>query len=297
MKISGFTLIRNGIKYDYPFVESIKSLLPLVDELVIAVGKSEDDTLQKVLSINDSKIKIVETIWDENLREGGKVLAAETDKAKAAVSPDSDWLIYLQTDELIHEKYYPIIKAAMHKYKDDKNVDGLLFHYHHFFGSYQYIADGIKWYNKEIRIVRNDKSIYSYKDAQGFRKGNDEKLKVKLIDAFIYHYGWVKNPINMFKKHTDMGKWWRNDEEQKKYATESEQKNKGTAFDFNQIDSLALFTETHPEVMKNRIESANWEVEVDVSEKHFTSFKQKLFYWMQKKLGWRPGEYKNYKKI
>ncbi|MEY4874981.1 MAG: hypothetical protein RL708_130 [Bacteroidota bacterium] len=296
MKVSGFTLIRNGVKYDYPFVESIKSLLPLVDELIVAVGKSEDDTLQKVLSINDSKIKVIETIWDESLREGGRVLAIETDKAKAVVSANSDWLIYLQTDELIHEKYYSLIQQAMLKYKEDKQVDGLLFHYKHFFGSYDYVADGIKWYSKEIRIVKNDKSITSYKDAQGFRK-NGEKLKVKLIDAYIYHYGWVKNPVNMFQKHTDMGKWWRNDNEQKKFEQESLSKNKGTAFNFNQIDSVALFTETHPEVIKQRVESANWKTEIDVSIKHFSSIKQRIFYWMLKNFGWRPGEYKNYKKI
>jgi hypothetical protein len=242
MKISGFTIIRNGEKYDYPFVESIKSLLPLVDELIVAVGKSEDNTLQKVLLINDSKIKVIETIWDESLRQGGMVLAAETDKAKAAVSANSDWLIYLQTDELIHEKYYSVIKKAMLQYKDDKHVDGLLFHYKHFFGSYDYIADGIKWYNKEIRIIKNDANITSFKDAQGFRKAG-VKLNVKLIDAFIYHYGWVKSPIKMFQKHTDMGKWWRNKNEQKKFEQESLSKNKGKAFNFNQIDSVALFTE------------------------------------------------------
>jgi hypothetical protein len=296
MKVSGFTFIRNGTKYDYPFVESIKSLLPLVDELIVGVGNSEDDTLQKVLSINDSKIKVYETVWDESLREGGKVLAVETDKAKAKVSDDSDWLIYLQTDELIHEKYYETIKNAMLTYKDDKRIDGLLFHYKHFFGSYNYVADGIKWYSKEIRIIRNDKNISSYKDAQGFRK-NGEKLNVKLIDAFIYHYGWVKSPINMFQKHTDMGKWWRNDNEQKNYEQESFSKNKGTAFNFNQIDFVALFTETHPSVMKQRVESADWKTEIDVSVKHFSSFKQRLFYWMLKNFGWRPGEYKNYKKI
>jgi hypothetical protein len=184
----------------------------------------------------------------------------------------------------------------MLKYKDDKTVDGLLFHYHHFFGSYNYVADGIKWYNKEIRIIRNDKNISSYKDAQGFRKSG-EKLHVKLIDAYIYHYGWVKSPINMFQKHTDMGKWWRNDKEQKNYEQENFSKNKGTAFNFNQIDSVALFTETHPIVMKQKVESADWKTEIDVSVKHFSSFKQKLFYWMLKNFGWRPGEYKNYKKI
>jgi hypothetical protein len=296
MKVSGFTFIRNGLKYDYPFEESIKSLLPLVDELIVVVGESEDETLNKVLSINSPKIKVTTSIWDESLREGGHVLAAETDKAKKLVAADSDWLIYLQSDELVHEKYYPIITASMQRYLKDESVEGLLFHYKHFYGSYDYFADGIKWYNKEIRIVRNDPSIVSYKDAQGFRK-NGKKLQVKLIPAFIYHYGWVKNPVDMFQKHTDMGKWWRDEQEQLNYVNQNTAKNKGTAFQFSQIDSIAKFEETHPAVMQERIVQMNWKTDIDVNRKHFPSLKMKLFYYLQKNLGWRPFEYKNYKQI
>ncbi len=296
MKVSGFTFIRNGIKYDYPFEESIRSLLPLVDELIVGVGKSEDETLAKVLAIKDKKIKVFESTWDENLREGGKVLAVETDKAKAQVANDSDWLIYLQTDEVIHEKYYETIRTAMQNYLNDNRVEGLLLHYKHFYGSYDYYADGVKWYNKEIRIIRNNPLIHSYKDAQGFRL-EGRKLLVKLIPAFIYHYGWVKNPVNMFQKHTDMGKWWRNDQAQQEYVKANKEKNKGSQFQFSQIDSIAVFEETHPQVMLERIAKVNWKTEIDVKRKHFPSLKMKLFYYLQKNIGWRPFEYKNYKKI
>ncbi len=296
MKVSGFTIIRNGTKYDYPYIESMLSLLPLVDELVVAVGNSEDDTLAKVRAIGDPKIKIVETIWDEQLREGGKVLAAETDKAKAAVSPDSDWLIYLQTDELIHEQYYTAIRQAMEQYKNDSSIEGLLLHYRHFYGSYAYVADGIRWYDKEVRIIRNDANIRSYKDAQGFRI-QDRKLRVKLIPAFIYHYGWVKNPVNMFHKHTDMGKWWRSDAEQAAYENGNTSQHKGKAYQYEQIDSVAKFTDSHPQVMLARIQKADWQVELDTKVKHFKNLKQRVFYHFKKKFGWRPGEYKNYKQI
>ena len=124
MKISGFTIVRNAIKYDYPIVEAIMSILPLCDEMIVAVGKSEDDTLQLIRSIDSPKIKIIETIWDERLREGGKVLADETNKAFAAVSGESDWAFYIQGDEVIHEKYLPSIKASMEKFKNDASVDG-----------------------------------------------------------------------------------------------------------------------------------------------------------------------------
>ena len=85
MKVSGFTFVRNAIKYDYPVVEAIRSLLPICDEFIVAVGNSEDDTRNLVLSIGDPKIRIVDTIWDDSMREGGKVLAIETNKAFDAI--------------------------------------------------------------------------------------------------------------------------------------------------------------------------------------------------------------------
>lgn len=188
MKVSGFTFIRNAIKFDYPIVEAIRSILPLCDEIVVAVGNSEDETLQLIQNI-DPKIRIIETIWDDSLREGGRTLAIETDKALAAISPNADWAFYIQGDEVIHEKYIPVVRKAMEEFKDNKSVDGLLFNYLHFYGSYDYVGTSISWYLDEIRIIRPRKDIFSYRDAQGFRKLPNEKLHVKKIDAYIYHYG------------------------------------------------------------------------------------------------------------
>jgi glycosyltransferase involved in cell wall biosynthesis len=165
MKVSGFTIVRNAIKYDYPIVEAILSILPLCDEMVVAVGNSDDNTLDLIKSIDSPKIKIIETIWDDSLREGGKVLAVETNKAFSAVAKDSDWAFYIQGDEVVHENYLSAIKNAMLQYKDALEVEGLLFNYLHFYGSYDYVANSRQWYRNEIRIIKNDKSIYSYKDA------------------------------------------------------------------------------------------------------------------------------------
>ena len=186
MKVSGFTFIRNAIKYDYPIVEAIRSILPLCDEVVVAVGNSEDETLQLIKEI-DPKVRIIETIWDDSVREGGRTLALETDKAFEAISSDTDWSFYIQGDEVLHEKYIPIVKQAMLKYKDDKRVEGLLFNYLHFYGSYDYIGTSISWYPDEIRVIRNRKDIFSYRDAQGFRKLPNEKLKVKIDEIIRNH--------------------------------------------------------------------------------------------------------------
>ncbi len=289
MKVSGFTIVRNAIKYDYPIVEAIMSILPLCDEIIVCVGKSDDDTLGLIKSIDSSKIKIIETVWDDTLREGGKVLADETNKAFAAISKDSDWAFYIQGDEVIHEKHLPSIKSAMQQYINNKKVDGLLFNYKHFWGSYNYIADSRKWYRKEIRIIKNDKNISSYKDAQGFRK-NDDKLNVKQIDASIYHYGWVKPPKAQQAKQETFHKLWHTDEWMKQNVPQVEQ------FDYSPIDSLKEFRETHPQVMQQRINKINWQFSFDSTKKK-QSLKLKLLMFIEKTFGWKVGEYKNYKII
>lgn len=287
MKVSGFTIVRNAIKFDYPIVEAITSILPLCDEVVVAVGRSEDDTLGLIKSIQSDKIKIIETVWNDSLREGGRVLADETNKAFAEISADSDWAFYIQGDEVVHEKYLPAIRFAMQQYKDDKTVEGLLFKYLHFYGSYDYVGDSKNWYRNEIRIVRNDKAISSYRDAQGFRK-NDEKLKVKAIDAYIYHYGWVKPPEAQQAKQQTFHKLWHTDEWMKKNIPQVDK------FDYSLIDSVKHFTGTHPQVMQNRISKMNWKFSFDPTRKKL-SLKQKAFLFFEKNFGWRIGEYKNYK--
>ena len=287
MKVSGFTFIRNAVKLDYPVVESITSILPVCDEMIVVVGNSDDDTEALIRSIQSDKIKIIHSIWDDSLREGGQVLAVETDKAFAAISPDSDWAFYIQADEVVHEKYLPVIREAMQRWKDDKTVDGLLFNYVHFYGTYKYIGDSRRWYRNEIRVVRNDKNIHSWKDAQGFRKAG-EKLNVKKIDAEIYHYGWVKSPEKQQEKQKTFHKLWHSDE------TVQQMTGDGDVFDYTGIDSLTLFKGTHPQVMQNRVATMNWSFEHNIREKKLSP-KNRLMHWLEKLTGKRFFEYKNYR--
>ncbi len=290
MKVSGFTFIRNAIKYDYPIVEAIKSILPICDEVVVAVGKSDDDTLLLIKAI-DPKVRIIETVWNDSLREGGAVLADETNKAFKAISKSSDWCFYIQGDEAIHEQYLPAVFNAMKEYKSDKKVDGLLFKYLHFYGSYDYVGNSGKWYRNEIRVIRNDPSIYSYRDAQGFRKGDNEKLRVKAVDAYIYHYGWVREPSAMQGKWNNFGRYWNGDN-----WTESAEQTYTGDFDYSKVDSLEKFGGSHPVVMQNRINSMNWRFDRDLSYNKLR-LKDRLKNFVEKLTGHRPFDYKNYKII
>ncbi|REJ81415.1 MAG: glycosyltransferase family 2 protein [Bacteroidetes bacterium] len=289
MKVSGFSFIRNAVKYDYPVVEAISSVLPLCDEFILMLGNSEDDTEKLIESISSAKVKVFKSTWDDSLREGGKVLAVETNKALDQVAPDSDWCFYIQGDEVLHEQFLVPVKQAMKEWKDNPEVEGLLFDYMHFYGSYDYIGDSSRWYRREVRIVRNDPSIRSYKDAQGFRKG-DRPLNVKKANACIYHYGWVKPPQYQQEKQKYFHKLWHSDDWVKRNVSPSDE------FDYSGIDSLSRFEGEHPEVMLNRIKSQNWKFDFDPSRKNLgmkALFKTKV----EKLTGWRPGEYKNYRLI
>ncbi|PCJ67315.1 MAG: glycosyl transferase [Bacteroidetes bacterium] len=288
MFVSGFTFIRNAVKLDYPVKEAILSVLPLVDEMVVAVGLSEDTTRDLILSLGP-KIRIIDTVWDDSLREGGKVLASETNKAFDAVDKDADWCVYIQGDECIHEKHHGEILAAMDKYANDDRVDGLLFNYSHFYGSYDYLGDSRTWYRKEIRVIKNDKEIRSYRDAQGFRK-NNRKLNVKATGAEMYHYGWVRHPKYQMAKLVEANKLWHDDDYiAKKFNSEED-------FDYSEIDSIRPFEGTHPKVMHSRISEINWSFDKDPSVKSFGP-KLRFLYLVEKLTGWRIGEYKNYKLI
>ncbi|MFT4754604.1 MAG: hypothetical protein ACI9GM_000594 [Salibacteraceae bacterium] len=286
MKVSGFTFIRNGIKLDYPIEEAIRSILPLCDEVVVAVGNSEDETLKLIQKI-DPKVRIIETVWDDSLREGGAVLAVETDKAFKAISADSDWAIYIQGDEVMHESYYGNIRNALNQFNLDDGVDGLLFNYRHFYGSYDYIGDAIQWYPKEIRIVKNRPDIYSFGDAQGFKKGNGVKLNVAEIDAYIHHYGWVKSPAAMQRKQEIFHKLWHDDNWVEKNVIKADE------FDYSEVKALWKFSGQHPSVMKNRIATKGWKFDHDISRNTF-SLKEKLKKWAQGITNKPLGEYQNY---
>jgi hypothetical protein len=288
-KISGFTIARNAIKYDYPVVESITSILPICDEFVVCVGASEDDTLGLVQSIGSPKIRIVHSVWDDSLREGGRVLALETDKAFAAISPQADWGFYLQADEVVHEKYLDTIRQAADQYRTQPEVEGLLFGYTHFYGRYDYVGDSRRWYRHEVRMVRNDPQVRSYRDAQGFRR-QGQKLKVKLIDAQIYHYGWVKDPHHQQEKQKTFHKLWHSDEWVQHNVPAAEE------YDYSDIDSVQRFGGTHPTTMQARVAAANWAVNFGPGQRKMRP-KDRLLYQFEQLTGIRPFEYQNYRKI
>lgn len=291
MKISGLIIVRNAVLNDYPVVEAISSVLPMVDEMVVSIDVGDDNSEELIRSINDPKIKIFYSTWDMSLRDGGKLYGVETNKAKEHVSPDSDWIFYIQADEVIHEKYQQVILETAKKYCNNPKVQGLLFRYLHFYATYDYVGASRKWYNYEVRLIKNDKSIQSYKDAQGFRVG-ETKLRVVPVDAEVYHYGWVKSPEQMKRKMKNVFAYYNTNDNWVDTFMKSED-----FFNFqDEYDSVARFTGTHPAVMKERIQNKNWDIQLDVSRKRF-SLKDRILFFIEQKTGKRLFEFRNYRII
>ena len=290
--------MRNAEKYDYPVAAAIGSVLPLCNEFVVCLGNSEDGTevlinsLQMLNNVkggvkSNSPLKIIHSVLDDSLRQGGRTLAIETDKAFDAVAADSDWAFYIQADEVIHEKDLPIIQAAMERHLHNREVECLVFKYLHFYGSYNYVGNTRQWYRREIRIIRNDKTIRAYRDAQGFRR-NAQKLKGALIDASVYHYGWVRSPYFQAQKQKSFYKFWHQHE---KPALEQ-----ASGFDYSQINSLTPFDGTHPKIMQARIAAMDWDFEFDARKKRLP-FKEKLLAAIERLTGRRLFEFRNYRLV
>ncbi len=265
MRISGFTFAKNTSKLYYPIKESIESILPIVDEFIVVLGDCDEDdtTLELIESIQSDKIKIIHTIWDIEKYPNGTENAHQTDIAMQHCT--GDWLFYVQADEVVHEQYLPHIQEQCSKYLDDKNVEGFLFHYTHFFGDYQHYNNFHSWYPFEIRIVRNHPDIHSWKSAQSFRripnfdgknyrqKEGTFKLKVIQLETHIYHYGWVRPPLYMQKKSKALDTIHKG----KKVADKVYQE-KAAVFDYGNMSWYPTFKGTHPKVMKDYIKKMDW---------------------------------------
>jgi glycosyltransferase involved in cell wall biosynthesis len=248
--ISGFTFIRNGVELGFPFEASIRSLLPLVDEFVVVVGKSNDDTLARIHAIGSPKIRVIETIWNERMADRGFVYAQQ--KMIAQYACTGDWAFYLEGDEVVHEAELANIRASVDKYHSNPAVEAFVFDYFHFYGTPEFVANSPAWYRRECRLIRN--TIRSYApDGQYWLITSDHKKgrnpQAALANAHIYHYGWVRSNEAMQKKLDQVSKFWSHGAPTVRYS---------------QFDAQVLqpFTGTHPELVKPWLESS--------AEKSFT---------------------------
>ncbi len=311
MKISGFTFVRDATSLYYPVKGSIESVLPICDEFVVALGKGSpgDKTEEEIRSIGSDKIRIVHTEWDTGKYTNGTVYAQQTDIAKSYCT--GDWLFYIQCDEAIHEKFLPEIRRHCESLLNHPEVEGLLFNYKHFWGDFDHYIVSHAWYPEEIRVIRNRPEIHSWRDAQSFRRIPDfdgisyqnkqgaYKLQVARIDAYIFHYGWVRPPRLMQRKRRTFSTVYKGVfSAQREFAREEDM------FDYGDLSKLAEFRDSHPAVMASWIGKFDWQDQLYPNRKALRKHKhEKLKYrvltFLEQTLlnGTQIGGFKNYKVV
>jgi len=239
MKISAFTFIKNGQILGYPFLQSIQSVLPIVDEFVINVGDSEDETLKMIHSIKDAKIRIIESKWNDGMRDRGYVYGQQ--KMIAQFNCTGDWVFYIEGDEVYHERDLEKIKNSMKSHLNNSNVEALVFNFKHFYGNANSVLNSPGWYRSEARIIKN--SIRSYAPDGLFWLVLDSNKKgryprAKNIGVTCYHYGWVRSEEQMNLKSGKVQKYWGG---------------QAAKVDYSQIDQLIIeeFIGSHPDIIKD----------------------------------------------
>lgn len=240
--ISGFTIVRNATLLDYPLEESVESILPLCREVIINCGDSDDDTADRCARLqakHPGKIQVFPTVWQRENQKGGFQLKSQTDFALSKCQ--YAWCLYLQADEVLHEKDYECLRTSQDIANKNDAVDGILFDYLHFYGSYAYTIHGRNWYRKEVRLFKNGRGIEAFRDAQGFRR-NGERLRVVASGAQVFHYGYVRPPASLLKKTQQMAQWWG-------------EKPKEEEKDMQWVRHVGLraFRAGHPGVMRERV--------------------------------------------
>ncbi len=293
--ISGFTIIRNGDKLGYPYLEALRSLAPIVDEIVIAMGDNEDstqDSIKKLTAQIACPIRIVDSPWDPTNLKGGYELSRQTNIALDHCAHDV--CFYIQADEGLDEKEYDIIRNDLLRFKEDPSVDALSFHWRHFYGNFLHIIANRKWYRREARVVKKSSGLRSYGDAQGFRiptsNGAWKKGRAALSRAHINHYGWVRPIATMIEKTNSFNRLWHGDTA-KKVSTQ----------DLLYVKQFGVkkFEGVLPKVMQNRAKAL--EGYDPFAGQKITDWSQYFSLWsadlVERTTGWRIGEYSSYKYV
>jgi len=239
MKVSAFTFIKNGQILGYPFLQSIQSILPIVDEFIINVGESEDDTLEIINSIKDKKVRIIESKWNDEMKYRGYVYGQQ--KMIAQFNCTGDWAFYIEGDEVYHEKDLLKIRKSMEKHLHDPNVEALVLDFKHFYGNTNSVLNSPGWYRSEARIIKN--SIRSYAPDGLFWLVLDSNKKgryprAKKIGVTCFHYGWVRSEQKMNLKSSKVQKYWGREP---------------VLIDYSQMDSSIIeeFKGTHPKIVED----------------------------------------------
>ncbi len=303
MRVSGFTLVRHGVQFDYPFIESLRSLLPVVDELVINVGYGNDSTLQTIQALTKNepggeKIVVFESEWplnDPEKKKGGLILSEQTNLALDRCT--GDWCIYLQADEVLHEEDTATLRRSFEENHQRNEVEGILFDYVHLYGSFDVVQQTRSAYRREVRAIRRSSEARSVGDAQSFRKPDGSKLKVVRPGVRVFHYGWVRTPEAMKEKTFFMDQLYHGAPKAQDAASGTP--HTGDNYLYKRFWGLKRFIGQHPAVMQTRITQKGWfwDLENSPLSWNWKDLKKVVLDSIESFTGYRLFEYRSYEII
>jgi hypothetical protein len=301
MKVSGFTFVRDAVRLDYPVVESISSILPIVDEFVVNVGMSGDGTIDLIRGIGSAKIRIIESAWNSNLSAGGYVLAQQTNVA--LFNCTGEWAIYLQADEAVHERDHARLVELMRQYRSDDRIEGLLMQRISFYGDYRTLLD-VHPLRAELvcRVVKPHRFVLSRGDALGFTvhpKYKERGRRIRVVDTGLdlFHYLDIRSAAKSKAFIQQKSQYWAEGSERNPVPPDMDR------LYYSQFPRrfVAGYRGSHPATMTERIrahsepldhDSPLWRTELTWAERKLAARTA-----ITRRLGWRAGPGRSSRKI
>lgn len=196
--ISAFQFIKNGIKYQYPFIDSIKSVSAFVSEFIIIDGNSDDKTyeeLKKLANIN-RKIRLIQIDCVDDWHRNRKL----SDMLNIAITEcKNEWCFLVHPDEIFSPDYLKDFNALFYK-EEYKNIDAFIFPVMHFWKTKKHIlwhpnplSYIYKYFFNTIRLFKKKDSIQSIRD--GWSIGGKGNFQFVDIPVFHYHFMRLKETI------------------------------------------------------------------------------------------------------
>lgn len=310
--LSGFTLVKNATLREYPVEAVLRTLRAVCDEVVVNVGDSEDDTLERVRDAagpadggpagdgpggrgasppdggDPAPVRILERTWPEEFGNHLKELSDESNRALEACS--REWALYLQADELLHEDDVPDLRRALARADGDDRVEGLLFDYLHFHGSPEWVLEGRRRYRREVRVVRRGAGVRSVRDAQGFRVGGEGGREPRVIrsGARIFHYGYVKSREGLDRKRRLWMRWFGEEPDEDRRMT------------LHAYRGLRRFEGEHPAAVRPWLEGRTYDfdpAEAEPPPRDLRTLKVRISDAIERRTGHRLFEHRNYRLI
>lgn len=252
-RLSAFSYLKNGVVFDYPFIESLLSIAPICDQIIVCYASESTDGSREALEALQAKLPQLELypskVWQTPGLSQGEVIRLAAEEAEAYC--DGDWLLHLQADEVYLNAEVLSIKNYLDQYHC-LDIDGFFFQVLHFYADYDMVIgpQGAKagWYQETMRLSRAGKAKH-IQDAwtQLLKEPQSKALRVPIR---IFHYGHVREKEAMRLKASYMERLYHDLADDYEVCA-------AQAFEYNAVpkELIEPFDAEHPETMLKRISS------------------------------------------